>query len=150
MGLFPKDLKVEDVNAMWLPRMDRDLGVVITEIGDQSMTAEFTVSERNVQPFGIMHGGMSCVVGESLGSVAGGLCLRDGNRTVVGQSLYAIHLRPARLGMTLKAVAEARHLGQRSQVWEILLSDKEQGKPIAKITLTLAVIEIKSEDRPKT
>jgi 1,4-dihydroxy-2-naphthoyl-CoA hydrolase len=149
MGLFPKDVRIEDVNAKWLSRMDKELGLILTEIGENTLTAELDVSEKNVQPFGIMHGGMSCVVGESLGSIAGALCLSDKTRTVVGQSLYAIHMRPAGLGMTLKAVAEARHLGQRSQVWEILLTEKQQGKSISKITLTLAVVAIKAEHQDK-
>jgi 1,4-dihydroxy-2-naphthoyl-CoA hydrolase len=72
MGLFPKDVRIEDVNAKWLSRMDKELGLILTEIGENTLTAELDVSEKNVQPFGIMHGGMSCVVGESLGSIAGG------------------------------------------------------------------------------
>ena len=141
MGVFPDDLNIDEVNAHWLPKLDKSLGLRITAVTSDKMTAELEVTEALLQPFGLMHGGVSCVLGESLGSVAGGMSLRDSNYTVVGQSLYALHLRPAHLGMTLLVEATPQHVGRRTHIWDILLQDKATMKPTAKITLTLAVIE---------
>lgn len=145
MGVFPEGLSIDEMNASWLPRLDKNLGLRITSITSDVMTAELEVTEDLLQPFGLMHGGVSCVLGESMGSIAGGMTLRDPKLTVVGQSLYALHLRPAHLGMTLLVEAKPQHLGKRSQIWDILLQDKATRKPTAKITLTLAVI-----DKPAT
>ena len=141
MGVFLEGLNLEEVNAHWLPKLDKNLGLVITSIEADRMTAEIEVTEALLQPFGLMHGGVSCVLGESLGSIAGVMSLQDKNMTVVGQSLYALHLRPAHLGMTLLVEVTPQHLGRRTHIWDILLQDKATRKPTAKITLTLAVIE---------
>lgn len=145
MALFPSGIKIDDINQKWLPKLDRSLGVKVTSIENDRILAELEVGEDLMQPFGVMHGGVSCVLGESLGSVAGSMTLKDPSQTVVGQSLYALHLRPVKSGMTLEAEARAEHIGKRSQIWEIMLRDKATQKPTAKITLTLAVV-----DRPKS
>src|SRR5690349_1438312 len=99
MSVFPPDLRVDEINAKWLPKLDKSLGLRVTAITGDRLSAELTVTEGLLQPFGVMHGGVSCVIGESLGSVAGGMSLTNPEMTVVGQSLYALHLRPVHLGM---------------------------------------------------
>lgn len=141
MGLFPSSLTPESINERWLPPLDRSLGLRIDAISERGLVASFTVGEAHLQPHGIMHGGISCVVGESLGSLAGGLLVGAEGKTVVGQSLYALHLRPAKSGMRLEARAEPKHLGRRTQIWEIHIKDNAQNKPISQITLTVAVID---------
>ncbi|MBC7660518.1 MAG: PaaI family thioesterase [Chitinophagaceae bacterium] len=148
MSHFPADLNIDELNQSWLPKLDKSLGVKITAVRGDTLVSELTVTDLMLQPFGVMHGGVSCVLGESMGSVAGGMILKDPNLTVVGQSLYALHLRPVKLGMTLLIEASPQHIGKRTQIWDILLQDKETNKPTAKITLTLAVIE-KSRNAPK-
>ena len=147
MSIFPPDLDIAEINRSWLPKLDKNLGLRITAITGDTIVAELIVTESLLQPFGLMHGGVSCVVGESLGSIAGGMSLKDPNFTVVGQSLYALHLRPVHNGMTLVAQTIPQHIGKRTQIWDILLQDKETQKPTAKITLTLAVIERPSAKR---
>ncbi len=142
MAYFPEGITPESIQAQWLPKLDKNLGVKVTEVRSDSLHAELYVGEELMQPFGVMHGGVSCVLGESLGSVAGGMCLNDSKKTVVGQSLYAMHLRPVKAGMTLKIVASPVHIGKRSHIWEIKLSDQASGKATAKVTLTLAVIDL--------
>ncbi len=141
MGLFPAKLKPETINERGLPEIDRFLGLRVTEVRENSIVATFTVGQQHLQPHGIMHGGISCVVGESLGSIAGGLVVHESGKTVVGQSLYALHMRPAKPGMTLELTAKALHTGRRSQIWEINIVETLQRKPIARITLTVAVID---------
>lgn len=142
MALFPEGLTVDHINHKWLPQLDKSLGVKVVSVANDRILAELSVGDNLMQPFGVMHGGISCVLGESLGSVAGGMTLKDPAQTVVGQSLYALHLRPVKSGMTLEAEARAEHIGRRSQIWEIHIRDKATQKPTAKITLTLAVIDI--------
>lgn len=141
MGIFPDSLTPDMVNDRWLPPLDRWLGLRITELSERALHATLTIGDQHLQPHGIMHGGISCVLGESLGSLAGGLVVGEAGKTVVGQSLYALHLRPAARGMQLEARAEPRHLGRRTQIWEIHLSDSDTKKAISQITLTVAVID---------
>lgn len=142
MSLFPSGLTPDEVERKWLPKLDKSFGVKIVSLENDGLTAELSVTEALMQPFGVMHGGVSCVLGESLGSMAGGMSLNNPAQTVVGQSLYALHLRPVKTGMTLIAQARAEHVGRRSQIWIIDLKDKATQKPTAKVTLTLAVIDI--------
>ncbi|MES2743895.1 MAG: PaaI family thioesterase [Bdellovibrionota bacterium] len=142
MTLFPAGVNVDEINRKWLPKLDQSLGVRVISCGNDRLLAELDITEALLQPFGVMHGGVSCVLGESLGSIAGGMTLRDPGQTVVGQSLYALHLRPVKVGMTLEAEAIAEHIGRRSQIWTIQLRDKATQKPTAKVTLTLAVIDL--------
>ncbi len=148
MSVFPKNLDLDFVNNQFLPKLDRKLGLRVVSVGDDVLKAELPVTEEILQPFGIMHGGISCVVGESLGSVCGMMCLKDEKLTIVGQNLYALHLRPAYAGMTLEAIVTPQHVGRRSHIWEILLRDKATQKHTAKITLTLAVVEKAAKTKP--
>ena len=141
MSVFSPDLSIEVINKSWLPNLDKSFGLKVTAIEGDTLVAEMKVGEALLQPFGLMHGGVSCVLGESMGSVAAGMSLKNSSRTVVGQSLYALHLRPVHKGMTLRIEASPQHIGRSSQIWNILLMDKESMKPTARITLTLAVIE---------
>ncbi len=141
MSLFQEALTVEDINKNWLPRLEQSLGLQITAIEGDVLKAEFTVKELMLQPYGIMHGGISCMIGESMGSIAGNMCLKDPIHAVVGQNLQALHMRPARAGALLEAITEALHVGRRSQIWQTQIREKLTGKMIAQVTLTVAVIE---------
>ena len=141
MSIFPKNVDLAVLNSDYRTRLEQVTGVFLTEVGESFLNAEFDVIEVILQPFGIMHGGFSCVVAESLGSIAGHLVLQNPLKTVVGQSVNVFHLRPATLGTRILAVATPTHLGRRSQLWEIQLSEKISGKPIARAHLTLAVID---------
>ena len=139
MSVFAKAWDLNTLNNHSLPALEKSFGLKFVAIGENSLTAEVVVQAEMLQPFGILHGGVSCLIGESLGSIAGNMCLADENKVVVGQNLYAQHIRSARQGDPLKATATALHVGRRSQTWETLI--ESQGKTIAKITLTLAVID---------
>ncbi len=140
MGLFPSGLSLDGLMQS-LPQLEKSLGIVFTEIGERHLAIACTVTDMFLQPHGIMHGGVSCLIGESLGSIAGNLSLHGTAKRAVGQNLNALHLRPALPGTRLRAVAEALHLGNKTQIWEIGISDADKQKAIAKITLTLALID---------
>ncbi|MCX6131783.1 MAG: PaaI family thioesterase [Proteobacteria bacterium] len=148
MGHFHLLPSLEELNTQWLPKLEQNFGVQITAIDSESLSAEFSVGESMLQPYGIMHGGISCVIGESLGSIAGHLVLQNTNKLAVGQSLQALHIRSAQAGSVLEAKVEALHIGGRSQIWETQIREKATKRLISKISLTLAVLE--KQDKLKT
>ncbi|WP_141731609.1 PaaI family thioesterase [Oligoflexus tunisiensis] len=141
MGLFPASIDLASLNRDWRPKAESSIGLNFVDIGENSITAEFTVGDAMLQPHGIMHGGFSCLVGEGMGSVAGNLSLKDPALAVVGQNLQALHLRPAKPGDVLRARVQAVHVGRRSQIWETEIRDQRSEKLVARVTLTVAVVE---------
>ncbi len=99
--------------------------------------ARMPVDHRTVQPMGIVHGGASVALAETLGSVASWLCLDD-SKAAVGLEINANHLRAVTEG-TVTGTARALHVGRSTQVWEIRIED-EAGRPVCVSRLTLAVV----------
>ncbi len=96
------------------------------------------VDERTRQPYGLLHGGASVVLAETLGSSAGNLCVDTASQVCVGLEINANHLRAARTGV-VTGTARALHVGRTTQVWEIRI-ENEAGKPVCISRLTLAVV----------
>jgi 1,4-dihydroxy-2-naphthoyl-CoA hydrolase len=118
------------------------LGIEFTEIGADFLKARMPVDDRTRQPFGILHGGASVALAETLGSVAGVMVIDRTRYRVVGQEINANHLRAKADGFVY-GVARPLHLGRRSQVWEIRITD-EHGKLVCISRLTLAIIDVAS------
>ena len=117
----------------------KSLGVELTEIGDNFIKGKMPVDDRTTQPYGILNGGSSCLLAETLGSIAANLCILEEGRVAVGQTLNAHHLRPATSGFVW-GTARPKHIGKKSQVWEIDIVD-DAGKPICLITLGTSTIQ---------
>ncbi|ABM17433.1 hotdog fold thioesterase [Marinobacter nauticus] len=113
------------------------MGIEYLEIGDDYVKGRMPVDERTVQPFGILHGGSSVVLAETLGSMAANCCLKDRNTVAVGLDINANHIRPV-TGGWVYGTATALHIGSATQVWEIRL-ENEQGKLTCISRLTMAV-----------
>ena len=113
------------------------LGIVFTEIGDDFVRATMPVDARTHQPFGLLHGGASVLLAETLGSTGGGLCVDDGNM-VVGIEINANHLAGVREGI-VTGTARALHVGRSTHVWEIRIEDAI-GRLVCISRLTLAVV----------
>ena len=113
------------------------LGIEFTEIGPRWLGARMPVDRRTVQPYGLLHGGASVVLAETLASVAGALCVAQGT-TCVGIEINANHLRAVRRGWVTGRV-EPLHLGRRTQVWEVRIMD-EPGRLVCVSRVTLAVV----------
>ena len=113
------------------------MGIEMIEVGDDFLKAKMPVDDRTRQPFGILHGGASCVLAETLGSVAGSLCIELGKQIIVGLEINANHVRPAKDGFVY-GVAKPIHLGNTTQIWEIKITN-EQDKLVCISRLTLAV-----------
>jgi len=139
MKIWKKEFTKEAVNAGSI-NMVSLLGIEFTEFGDDYVIGRMPVDERTKQPFGLLHGGASVVLAESLGSMAGFLCLEDPRKAVVGLEINANHLKGVRSGYVY-GKAYPVHLGGKTQVWSIDISD-EKGNKVCISRLTLAVIDI--------
>lgn len=135
---FREPVDLQALNAGARGTMIEHLGIVLTEAGDDWVRATMPVDARTRQPYGLLHGGASVVLAETLGSVAGGLCVDRTQEAVVGLEINANHLRAVRDGV-VTGTARALHVGRSTQVWEIRI-ENEAGKPVCISRLTLAVI----------
>ena len=139
MAIWHQRPTVDGLNALLQRDMASHLGMEYTEIGDDYLRARLPVDQRTQQPYGLLHGGVSCVVAESMGSVGSALCVDPETHYCVGVDINASHLRAASQGYVY---AEARPLrvGRRNQVWDIRISDENE-RLVCVARLTTAVIE---------
>ncbi|MCT4716822.1 1,4-dihydroxy-2-naphthoyl-CoA hydrolase [Enterobacteriaceae bacterium H18W14] len=135
--IWRRETTLDALNALSAGNMVEHVGIVFTRIGDNELEATMPVDNRTRQPFGLLHGGASVVLAETLGSVAGYLCT-EGEKHIVGLEVNANHLRSAREGI-VRGVCKAVHVGRRHQVWQIEISD-EEGRLCCTSRLTTAVI----------
>ncbi|MDU2940214.1 1,4-dihydroxy-2-naphthoyl-CoA hydrolase [Superficieibacter sp. 1612_C1] len=135
--IWKRAVTLEALNAMGTDNMVGLLDIRFDRIADDSLEATMPVDGRTHQPFGLLHGGASVVLAETLGSVAGYLCT-EGEQKVVGVEVNANHLRSVRSGR-VRGVCKALHLGRRHQVWQIEIVD-EQGRLCCSSRLTTAVL----------
>jgi len=126
-----------DLNALSKGTAMEPLGIVFTEIGHDFVRGTMPVDERTRQPYGLLHGGASVLLAETLGSSAGNLCVGD-DEVCVGIEINANHLRAARDGV-VTGTARPIHIGARTQVWDIRIED-ERGRLVCISRLTLAVV----------
>jgi len=114
--IWKREVTLEALNAMGEGNMVGLLDIRFVHIGDDTLEATMPVDHRTKQPFGLLHGGASVVLAESIGSVAGYLCTQ-GEQKVVGLEINANHIRSAREGL-VRGVCRALHTGSRHQVWQ--------------------------------
>ena len=134
---FRRDTSVERLNELSRGTAMEPLGIVFTEIGHDFVRGTMPVDERTRQPYGLLHGGASVLLAETLGSSAGNLCVPEG-KVCVGIEINANHVRAARSGV-VTGTARPVHVGGRTQVWEIRIED-EAGELVCISRLTLAVV----------
>jgi 1,4-dihydroxy-2-naphthoyl-CoA hydrolase len=133
-----KPYKLEEVKPLCEINMVSNLGIELTELGDDFLVGAMPVDYRTTQPVGLLHGGASVALAESLGSIAASLCLDLDHWICVGQEISASHLRPVRKGR-VTGIARPVYLGRASQVWEINVVDERQRK-VCVARLTVAVV----------
>ena len=129
---------VEDLEPLGKGTIHDALGIQLTSVGTDSISGKMPVDERTKQPAGILHGGASIVLAESLGSIASNLVIDTDKYLAVGQSVNANHLRPATAGF-VHGTAKAVHIGKKTQVWDIEVVN-DAGKKVCACRLTTAVI----------
>ena len=114
------------------------IGIEFTKIGDDFVTARMPVDKRTHQIHGILHGGASCVLAETIGSFASLMVVDQEKNYAVGSQISVNHLRPVKDGF-VHAICKPVHLGKSKHVWDILI-ESDQGKLVAKCELTCAVV----------
>ena len=128
---------LDALNALSADTAIAALGIEFTELGPDYLRGTMPVDARTHQPYGLLHGGASVLLAETLGSSAGNLSVPEG-KLCVGIEINANHVRAARDG-TVTGTARALHVGGSTQVWEIRIED-ERGRLVCVSRLTLAVV----------
>ncbi|MGO4504380.1 MULTISPECIES: hotdog fold thioesterase [unclassified Dyella] len=137
MAIWKQDTSLERINGWSTNTMMETLGIRITEIGDDWLRGTMPVDHRTHQPYGLLHGGASVVLAETLGSSAAMLAL-DPSEVAVGLDINANHIRGVRSG-TVTGTARMVHIGRTTQVWEIRI-ETEAGELVCISRITMAVI----------
>ena len=134
-----KKIALEKMNAFNKNTMVDHLGIEFTDFGDDFICGKMPVDKRTVQPFGLLHGGASATLAETLGSIAGGLKVDRELQTVVGVEINCNHLRSAKNGWVYGKATPVK-IGRKIQVWNIEIKNDDE-KLVCVSRLTLAVIE---------
>lgn len=116
------------------------LGIEFLELGDTYLKARMPVDSRTVQPAGLLHGGASAALAETLGSIAASLCVERDSKTIVGLEINANHMRPVKGGW-VTGVTTPIHIGKSTHVWDIRIYDDEE-RLICISRLTVAVVSL--------
>ena len=140
MGIWFKKTTIEALNKFAEHTMSNHVGIEIIDIGDDYLKARMPVDDRTRMPRGILHGGASCVLAETVGSVASFLCIDLEKYVAAGLEINANHLRGISEGYVL-STARPIHLGRTTHVWDIRIEAEETKKLICISRLTVAIIE---------
>jgi uncharacterized protein (TIGR00369 family) len=136
-GPFRHRPSLAELNARTPDTAVSNLGIVFTELGEDFLRGTMPVDARTKQPYGLLHGGSSVLLAETLGSMAANLCVDPGEGQAVGLEINANHLRAMTSG-TVTGTARPVHVGRSTQVWDIRIED-EQGRAVCVSRLTLAI-----------
>ncbi len=142
MTIWKKEFKIEDLNGFRKNTILGHLNIEFVEKGDDFLIATMPVDQRTMQPMGILHGGASVVLAETLGSSASYMTLDD-SRYSVGLEVKANHLKSASNGL-VRGTAKPVHLGRTTQVWDISV-ENEKKELICVSRLTMAVLKNSSD-----
>ena len=137
MSVWKKEPSLEAINQRLEGTVCAHVGIRVTAFGDDSLTGTMPVDHRTIQPAGILHGGSSVVLAETLGSIAANLC-SDDDKYWVGLEVNANHIKSATSGL-VTGTAKAVHVGRSTQVWEIRMQN-EKGQLTCISRLTMAAV----------
>ena len=137
--IWKQPFTLEGLNAISKDTMFDTLGMEFIKFGDDYLTAKMPVDKRTKQPMGLLHGGASVALAETLGSVASVLCIEDNNASMpVGVEINANHLRPATEGFVYGTVMPVK-VGRNIHVWSIEIKN-EADKTICVSRITIAIV----------
>jgi len=142
-----KHTTVEYINSLSKDTMAERIGIEVTEIGSDYIKGKMPVDSRTVQTYGILHGGASAALAETLGSIAGMMTLDHEKEFCVGLEINANHVRSVRSGYVY-GTAHPLHIGSKTQVWEIKI-ENESGQLTCVSRLTLAILPRNGEQNQK-
>jgi 1,4-dihydroxy-2-naphthoyl-CoA hydrolase len=138
MGIWRTEKTLEQIQEYGRNTLSEHVGIRMTEIGPDYLRATMPVHRQTHQPSGVLHGGASVALAETVGSVAANLCVDMTTHMCLGQEINANHLRGVSSGL-VTATARPFHIGMRRQVWHIEIRD-EQDRMVCVSRLTMAVV----------
>lgn len=139
MSIWFKPFSIDDLNRYQQQTLVSHLGIRYTEVGDDFLSASMPVDARTKQPAGILHGGASVALAETLGSTGANLVVDRDKKLCVGLEINANHIRAMREG-EVRGTARPLHIGGTTQVWEIKISD-EKDRLVCVSRITMAVLD---------
>lgn len=140
MAIWHQRPALEELHAWDRDTLAEHIGIEYLQIGDDFLRARMPVDRRTFQPMGLLHGGASVTLAETVGSVAANFCVDRTHYRCVGLEVNANHTRSAKGGWVI-GTARPVHLGRTTQVWEIRIED-EAGRLICVSRLTMAVVPV--------
>jgi len=140
MPIWKANYSVDQLNAMNAGTIHEPLGIVFVETGDDFIRATMPVDRRTAQPAGLLHGGASVVLAESLGSIASYILVDSREVRCVGIEVNANHIRSAKSG-TVTGTVRPIHLGKSTHVWDIKVTDEAE-RLVCICRLTVAVLPV--------
>jgi 1,4-dihydroxy-2-naphthoyl-CoA hydrolase len=138
MTIWHQPYTIEEIGFQG-PCLPNHIGIEFTEIGPDYLRGRMPVDGRTIQPYGILHGGASVALAETLGSIAATLVIDRTQHRCVGQEINANHIRAASAGFVI-GTARPVHLGRRSHVWEIRITD-EQERLVCISRITMYIVD---------
>jgi 1,4-dihydroxy-2-naphthoyl-CoA hydrolase len=136
---FNKNIHISELSALSKNTLGEHLGMEWVEVGEDFLVAKMPVDNRTKQPYGLLHGGASVALAETLGSVGAALVIDQHKYMAVGLEINANHVRSARGGWVF-GTAKPLHTGATTQVWEIKITD-EKDKLICISRITVAILK---------
>ena len=137
--MFNKSIDLEKIKSIGVECLPNLIGIEFVEIGEDYLVAKMPVDKRTHQPFGILHGGASVVLAESLGSMASFLCLENPEtQKAVGLEISANHIRPVSSGWVY-GKATPVHIGRKTHVWDIKITT-EDNKTVCVSRITVMIV----------
>jgi len=139
MSIFNPGVTPESLNKFSENTLISHIGIEFTQVGDNFIEAKMPVDQRTQQPLGLLHGGASVTLAETLGSVAAFCCIDNSTKYCVGLDINANHIKSARSGYVYGMVSPA-HIGKKTHVWEIRIVNEEK-ELICISRITMAIID---------
>ncbi|MDE0070429.1 MAG: hotdog fold thioesterase [Caldilineaceae bacterium] len=137
--MFNPEMTVAAINRMSEQTLVANLGIEFTEVGADFMCAQMPVDRRTLQPYGLLHGGASLALAETMGSVASTALIDLATQAAVGLEINGNHLRPVEDGVVTGTVRPI-HIGRRTHVWDIRIED-EEGRLVNVSRLTMMIVQ---------
>ena len=138
MTIWKTPLTIEELQKRCANTFVTHLKIVFTEVGDDYLKAEMPLGQHLMQPMGIMHGGVSCSLAETIGSAAANYCVDAATQYCVGLDINTNHIRQVSSGV-ITATARPYHIGKKTQVWSIEIHD-EENRLVSVTRLTLVAL----------
>jgi 1,4-dihydroxy-2-naphthoyl-CoA hydrolase len=137
MRIWKSELSLDEING-WRETMVQWIGIKVVEVGDDFVRGTMPVDARTHQPYGLLHGGASVALAETLGSLGAMMCADAASEIAVGLDINANHVRGVTSGV-VTGTARPLHIGRTTQVWEIRIED-ERARLVCISRLTVAIV----------